>query len=144
MTLERKVVALVSCVSAKRAQAAPAGDLYTSALFEKARRYAMNNAKSWYILSAKHGLLEPKTVVAPYELTLNSMPTKGRREWAKKVSDQLVPIVDAGDTVLFLAGARYREGVQESLRERDVHVVVPMAGMRIGEQLAWLTRENAR
>ncbi len=144
MQHERKAIALVSCVSAKRSHAAPAGDLYTSALFEKAKRYAMSNAGSWYVLSAKHGLLAPHTVVEPYEMTLNDMPSRERREWARKVTAQLERVVAPGDTVLFLAGAKYREGLMPPLRARDVEVVVPMAGMRIGEQLAWLTRQNAR
>lgn len=144
MPPERKVVALVSCVSAKRAHAAPAGDLYTSTLFKKAKRYALAIANSWYVLSAKHGLLAPHTVISPYDMTLNTMTSRERRGWSERVADQLRPVVGPGDTVLFLAGAKYREGLQASLRARNVEIIVPMAGMRIGEQLSWLTQQIAR
>jgi hypothetical protein len=53
-------IGLVSCTKSKREHAAPPQDLYDeSAFFRKARQYARANHDDWYILSAKHGLLEP-------------------------------------------------------------------------------------
>jgi hypothetical protein len=37
------------------------------------RRYAESHADAWCILSAKHGLVEPAQVLAPYEVTLNRL-----------------------------------------------------------------------
>src|SRR5690606_13413659 len=62
MPNEPRTIALVSCVSSKEPHAAPARDLYTSALFRKARAYAERNADAWYILSAKYGLVDPNRV----------------------------------------------------------------------------------
>lgn len=143
MSKRGEVVALVSCVSAKKDQAAAAGDIYTSAWFKKAKRYAVANSNRWYILSAKHGLLAPHEVIEPYEKTLNKMGAQARQEWSERVGAQLQSVLKPGDTALFLAGARYREGLERELIRNGVNLVVPMAGMRIGEQLAWLTRHNA-
>jgi hypothetical protein len=53
-------VGLVSCTKSKTDHSAPPKDLYEpSALFRKARRYCKDTHDEWYILSAKHGLLEP-------------------------------------------------------------------------------------
>lgn len=144
MPKEPKAVALVSCVSAKQSRPAPAGELYTSALFLKARQYAKRATESWYILSAMHGLLAPTTIIEPYEKTLNAMEARERRAWAAMVSEQLRSVLEAGDTALFLAGAKYREGLEPALRSRGIKTEVPMLGMRIGEQLSWLTRQNSR
>ena len=46
-------------------------------------------------------------------------------------------------TFVFLAGERYREFVAPALSDRGIEVQVPMQGMRIGKQLAWLNRMNA-
>ena len=54
-------VALVSCVKSRRPEPAPARDLYTSPLFRAMRRYAESHADAWYILSAKHGLVDRRT-----------------------------------------------------------------------------------
>lgn len=71
------------------------------------------------------------------------MGVKERRAWSAKVLTHLETILRPGDKALFLAGARYREGLEESLRSKGVKVEVPMLGMRIGEQLSWLTRHGA-
>lgn len=130
----------MSCVAKKRAYAAPARDLYASALFQKARAYAERTADEWFVLSAKYGLVSPDTVIEPYDVTLNAMGVGERRAWAAKVQRQLEPVTRAGDTVVMLAGARYREGLMAALQRRGVRVEVPMEGLKIGEQLQWLSR----
>ena len=53
---------------------------------------------------------------------------------------QLGPHLDGVGSVVFLAGQRYREFLEPSLRSRGLVVSVPMEGLRIGEQLRWLTK----
>jgi hypothetical protein len=66
-------VALVSCAKAKRTQAAAAADLYVSPLFQKMAAFARATCSRWYILSAKHGLLSPDALIAPYDVTLGTL-----------------------------------------------------------------------
>ena len=132
---------LVSCVAQKQPSPAPARDLYISPLFSKASAYADRTGQPWFILSAKYGLVHPDSTIAPYDLTLNTMPVAERRRWASGVLAQLAPhLVNVG-TVTFLAGQRYREFLEAPLRSRGLDVAVPMEGLRTGEQLGWLTRE---
>src|SRR5690606_8638788 len=140
MRTGRWTVALVACAAAKLTRAAPAKELYVSALFRKSRAYAERSADHWYILSAMHGLVWPGDVIEPYDLTLNQMGIAERRRWADRVNSQLEEVVQSGSILLLLAGARYREGVEPVQRQRGVTVRVPMEGMRIGEQLQWLSR----
>lgn len=138
--MNKKTVALVACVAAKLPFATAAGDLYISSLFRKARSYAEKHADSWYILSAKHGLVSPSRIIDPYDVTLNAMSIAERRRWSAQVNRQLEEVVVRGDRLIMLAGARYREGIQNVQRSRGVEVEIPMQGMRIGEQLQWLSR----
>lgn len=144
MPSEPRTIALVSCVSSKEQFPAPARDLYTSALFRKARAYAERNADVWYILSAKYGLVDPYSVIDPYDVTLNRMSVAQRRAWAAKVRLELEQVVRPGDTVVMLAGAHYREGLMGALRARGVRVEVPMQGLGIGKQLQWLSQSRER
>lgn len=128
-------IALVSCVKGKRTTPVPAQDLYLSHLFAGLRRYAETNADAWYILSAEHGLLRPEQTVAPYERTLNSMAKRDRVAWAGRVKKQLLDVLPARATVILLAGARYREGIETFLREKGFSVLVPFEGLTIGKQL---------
>jgi cytoplasmic iron level regulating protein YaaA (DUF328/UPF0246 family) len=138
-----KTVYLISCVTEKRALECPAESLYCSDLFCKARTYVLQNmapGDKWFILSAKHGLLRPHTVVGPYNETLNTMRKSERLEWARRVTRELRSALSADDLVVFLAGQKYREFLEASVLALGCQVSVPMRGMRIGEQLSWLGR----
>ena len=131
-------IALVSCVSKKADQPQPAKDLYTSDWFKKASQYAARISDQWYILSAKHGVVEPEKEMAPYDETLNEMGADQRRAWARDVARELEEVLQAGDQVILLAGQRYREHLLEPLRILGCDVKIPMKGLRIGEQKSWL------
>jgi len=133
-----KRVALVSCAARKVSRAVQTQDLYDSDLFRKSRAWAQQNADSWFILSALHGLLPPDKVTAPYDVTLNRMPRAERQAWADRVMTELENQITPGDTVLFLAGAKYREDLHLLLEAAGFRVEVPMRGLGIGRQLAWL------
>lgn len=133
-------IGLVSCASTKLSYPAPARDLYTSPLFRKASAYAELTCKSWYILSAKHGLLHPDQVVEPYDVELATNPDSiPVQQWADGVREQLAhELADTPRAVLVtLAGARY----QSVLHPCQWPFQIPMKGLGIGQQLGWLTTQ---
>jgi len=129
---------LVSCVKTKLPSRAAAKDLYISDWFRKARACVESTGCPWAILSAEYGLLHPDEVIRPYEKTLNALPVAERRSWASEVLESMDPFLRDIDTVVFFAGERYRELLQPGLRAWGVDVVVPMQGLGLGQQLAWL------
>ena len=133
---------LVSCVSVKRSAAAPARDLYVSHWFRKARACIEALGCPWYILSAKHGLLDPNSMIDPYDETLKAMPVDRRRIWARGVIADLAPRLAGVDIVTLFAGMAYREFLEPELRGRGLQIHVPMQGMRIGQQLSWLSGQD--
>jgi len=137
-----KTIALVACVSKKNKRPMVARDLYISDWFNKASAYAEANSEKWYILSAKYGLVDPNSVIAPYDETLNNMPIAKRRTWSTNVMQNLRPLLNKGDHIVILAGMKYREFLVEPLRSAGCQVDVPMEGLRIGEQLSWLSKQN--
>ena len=137
-------VYLVSCVKEKRATRGPAKELYTSPWFRKAREHVEGTGQPWFLLSARHGLLKPDSRIRPYDQSLDAMPRAERRRWADKVLRQLRAHIGEDDTLVILAGQRYREFIEQDLRDRRVSVEVPLAGMRIGEQMAWFDRQRSR
>ena len=68
-----KKICIVSCTAHKRETAMHAENLYSSELFFKSRRYAQANYDAWLILSAKHGLVRPCEILAPYECKLTAL-----------------------------------------------------------------------
>ena len=135
-------VALVSCVESKRSAEAPAKDLYVSPWFYLVRQLVESSGAPWYILSAFYGLLRPDQVVAPYDYTLNQLGVRDRQAWAERVLADLMPILGGKRRVIFFAGQRYREFLISPIAKAGGKVIVPMEGMRQGEQLQWLGRAD--
>lgn len=136
-------ICLVACASSKKSTAAPAKDLYTSALLHKSRLFAEKRFDRWYILSAKHGLVSPDQTLKPYDRTLKRLSHEERQRWAQRTFEQLLTETDSGDDITLLAGASYRAGLSGLLEKRGHKVFVPTTGMSIGKQLQWLERVNS-
>jgi len=136
-----RTIALISCGKSKRRTTAPAHQLYTGALFQKSLAYARRiNADAIYILSAHYGLLELTQEIAPYEKTLNGMPSRDVAQWGDAVLAQLRARTDlSADRFVILAGMAYRSQLVPHL----TNIEVPLDGLRFGEQLKFLKSANA-
>jgi hypothetical protein len=121
-------VVLVACAGTKVLRPAPAKDLYASALFLKSRSYAERVGSRWFILSAKHGLLGPEELVAPYDLTLKGLSRAERRAWAERVFERLRAELHSGDHVTFLAGTTYRQDLSGLLAREGYTFEAPLGG----------------
>lgn len=111
-----------------------------SAFFRKAREYVESNHDRWYILSAKHGLLEPEgPPIEPYEETLSGAPIDRKRRWSERVFDQLQDegILTGSHRLVFHAGRDYADELLPLLEETPVAVETPTDGLRFGETLSW-------
>ena len=132
-----KKVVLISCVSKKLSHQAKAKDLYISPLFKKNLEYAHRlKPDKIYILSAKHYLLNLDDMVEPYDLTLNKMRINELKVWSDIVIEQLRREINlSNDEVVFLAGENYRKFLIPKIQNYKI----PMKGLKIGEQLKFLT-----
>ena len=133
-------IGLVGCVKKKLDRPAPAADLYISPLFRLRREYVERTCDEWLILSALHGVLDPSTAIDPYDVTLTRMGVSERRAWAREVLADLRGRWEALGACNFEihAGSAYADhGLVDGLREGRTAVELPVAGLRMGEQLAW-------
>ena len=132
-------ILLIGCVGAKALSPAPARDLYISTLFRLRRAYADTLGLPWYVLSAKHGVVGPGEIIAPYDTRLSDLSGAHERSWRANVfaplEAKLGPL--AGRTFEFHAGKHYVEVLQPRLQAVGATVFSPLKGLRIGEQLHW-------
>jgi hypothetical protein len=157
-------IVLVACVGKKLDERAQAAEMYQSAWFKKARKYAEKQGCPWYILSAKYGLLHPESWIKPYDTTLREFSPWGRVRWAiqvtkgvmhelwrddrfRRISDSQTgqPTVDdyvPADRIVILAGRLYREDLEPLLRKAGYQVETPLEGLGIGRQLAWFDKNT--
>lgn len=130
---------LVGCVKTKLDVPAPARDLYTSNLFRKERAYAELSGARWFVLSAKHGLVDPEAILEPYDLRLSRTSRDYRRTWGARVIDQLREAVGPldGQTIEIHAGSAYTDAIRGLLSAQGATVIEPLAGLTMGARLAW-------
>lgn len=131
---------LVACVASKLDHPAEARELYRSPWFKKARAYVEAIGAPWAILSAKHGIINPAKVIAPYDETLNAMTRAERLAWGEPIARGLVA---HGAPVVMLAGRQYRDAITDTAPAPGLVVSAPMVGLGIGEQMAWLAQQTA-
>jgi|SRR5271157_1873567 len=146
-------IALVACGATKLPRRAPAKDLYIGPLFRAARAYAETCCDHWYILSARHGLVDPEADLDPYDQSLPSDNDELER-WGERVCGSLLDDWGTVENVtwVLLAGERYLRAVRSTLIQiangdrndlmaRWNRPEVPLARLGIGLQRQWLNRE---
>jgi len=133
-----KTIALISCGKYKQSKPSPAKDLYTSKLFSGSYNFAKTlNPDEIFIISSKHHLIHPDTLIDPYDLTLNNQSTKFKKTWANKVVEM---IDDLGfdrnvDKFIILAGKNYNEYLLPKFKNYEL----PFKNLKgIGYQLQFL------
>lgn len=139
-------IGLVGCVKSKQSGDAPARELYVSALFRGRRSYVERTCDRWFVLSAKHGLVEPEQVLAPYDEALARAPVAQRRRWSEEVLAALRErLGDLGQHDFDIhAGAAYRDhGLEDGLRRAGARVDVPARGLRQGPQLRFYNQATS-
>ena len=67
------------------------------------------------------------------------MPVHRQCIWARGVIENLAPRLVGVDSVTLFAGMAYREFLEPELGGWGIELHVPMQGMRIGQQLSWLS-----
>jgi hypothetical protein len=133
-------VGLVGCVKSKATHSMPAKDLSTSSLFRGRRRFVEGSCNRWFILSAKHGLVDPEATLDPYDLELKRLRAPERRAWSQQVLSQLEARVGELGRHEFEvhAGADYlSNGVVEGFQARGASVSNPAGHRTLGQLLSF-------
>ena len=139
-TDRRSDVILVGCVKNKRDRRGAAKDLYDSQLWYGRRRYAERSRRPWFILSAKHGLVDPDQPLEPYDRRLSELPGGQRRAWGEDVASNLEERLGSlkGKALEIHAGEKeYVVPLEPPLRRRGARLVLPLQGIDQGSQGAW-------
>ena len=146
------IFTLISCGARKLPHPAPARDLYTGSLFRAARAYAEASGIPWAILSARHGLVMPSTVIEPYDCRLSQRGGAPSSAYISRshLAAQLQRWMGGGGRELVVeihAGEFYGWWVRAALGEaylRPVQTLEPLAGLQVGQRLGWYRAERER
>lgn len=114
--------------------------MYTSTLFRGRMRAVEASCDTWFVLSAKHGLLDPHEIIEPYDVALKDLSPAAQRAWSAAVLDSLhLRLSDLrGRAFEIHAGSAYRDnGLVSGLENAGATVEIPTEGLTIGQQLAF-------
>lgn len=134
---------LVGCGKTKLAHRARAKTLYTGNLFQAARAYAEQSGAPWRVLSARYGAVSPNEMIEPYDHRLKAHGIEPR-QWANSVAHTIMLHHGLDLVVEILAGVDYAAPLVSVLADRFPSIVcsTPLAGLQVGQRLAWFKRER--
>lgn len=127
-------IALIGCTSKKQDYPCKAIEMYTkSNYFNLKLDYCKKiNVDNIFILSAKYGLLEPETIIEPYDLHLGKTSKDYRIKWSQNVLNDLKEKTNLeNDEFIILAGNDYMKYLIEHIPNN----YNPVKGLGIGKQL---------
>ena len=138
-------VVLLGCVKSKAATLQPARALYTSPLWHRRLSYAERAGLPWFVLSAKHGVVDPDDVISPYDVSLRAATSAYRAAWGEFVAQQLATRFSLRGLVVEVhAGDPYVDAVRGPLTRLGAIVEDPVDASSMGETLAWYDAPPAR
>lgn len=129
---------LITCSKEKRQKKAPAKELYTSARFKYARKLAEEHADQWFILSAKHGLLQPSDLITPYDMCLHELDKTTKHKWCQMVINQLAPHLNKDTQVVYLGEEGYVQAISLWLEKKNIHIFIPFRYLAEKKRIPWL------
>jgi uncharacterized HhH-GPD family protein len=130
---------ILGCVSTKLAGPTRAKDLYASPLWMKRRRYAESTGKPWFIFSARHGIIEPDSMIEWYDVAMSRLSSDEIKRVGEQASEQLSALVGDlnGRRFEIHAGASYVRALKPALARRGASLDQPLEGLTFGRQLHW-------
>lgn len=134
-------VGLVGCTKSKKDEPSIPQELYSeSKLFQGRSEYAKKNHDEWYILSAKHGVLDPEgPEIEPYDETLKTATVDEKREWSSQVADSLAKrdVLTENTKVVIHAGEDYYEELLPLVEDELAGVDIPTKGKAFASTRDW-------
>lgn len=121
-------IALLGCCKKKQGKDNPkklfkAQDIYLGNSFRKSKNIGVKMYKcdDYYILSAKHHLLDKNEMISYYDKTLNKMSVKERQDWANIVLKELGDKFDlTKDEFYIFAGGNYYKYLVDHLEHYTI------------------------
>ena len=122
-------VVLVGSSGATGEESDAAGRLFRSDGFARAREHAVHSRLPWFVLSAKHGLLDPDDVISPFEVQIDDQSAAYRTAWGEWVVAQLADRVQLdGVTVEVHGGVDFAQPLRQPLTRRGAVLDIPLPG----------------
>lgn len=109
-----------------------------SPLFRRARDFCDREYGEWHVVTILHGLVAPHQVIGGDDPALHTLAAAERWQWAETIAQQLQARIDRSAeplTFVLYASQRYADLLARAAPFATLEL--PLAGMRLGQQLRW-------
>src|SRR6476659_6653889 len=122
-------VVLIGSSGATADEPRPAGEMFRSDGFAYAREHARHSRLPWFVLSAKHGLLDPGEVISPHGLQIDDQPAAYRTAWGEWVVAQLADRLQLDGVIVEVhGGVDFAQPLRQPLGRRGAVLELPLPG----------------
>ena len=122
-------VVLVGSSGATADEPRPAGEMFRSDGFAYAREHARHSRLPWFVLSAKHGLLDPDEVISPHRIQIDDQPAAYRTAWGEWVVAQLADRLQLDGVVVEVhGGVDFAQPLRQPRTRRGAVLEIPLPG----------------
>ena len=115
-----RVLVLIACSKRKADRPRKAKELYLGRLFQEAKQFAERRGYEYRIISAKFGLIDPDTIIAPYDQTIRT------KEDLLRVRELVLPrlekMMERFERIIVFGGKKYRQVLEPLWDERFTFV----------------------
>ena len=95
----------------------------------RAREHARHSRLPWFVLCAKHGLLDPGEVISPHELQIDDQAASYRTAWGEWVVAQLADRLQLDGVVVEVhGGVDFAQPLRQPLARRGAVLELPLPG----------------
>ncbi|MBA7653527.1 hypothetical protein ES703_61377 [subsurface metagenome] len=137
-----RTIYIIACSKEKKQFEAAARDLYVSRNFKLRKKLAEAYADQWFVLSAKYGLLDRDSVIAPYNKNLADLDKHERKQWLNNVKQKLEPSLTENTNLVCLGDDDYFKDLSDWLVNRSVSVSIPYRHLPEEMKNTWLKQNQ--
>lgn len=135
---------IIGCGKSKGSTALPACELYASPRFRSSRLLAEKIGSDYFILSGKHGLMEPNRVVDPYDVNISNESVSDRLKWADIVLREM-RINCRERKITILAEEDYTQTIMSVNNEHPypLNICSPWENLNASDRGSWLSQARS-
>ncbi|MCG7864769.1 MAG: hypothetical protein JAY74_00195 [Candidatus Thiodiazotropha taylori] len=130
---------LISCGERKTNVASKASALYTSHRFKTAIKLSEQLGADYFIISGKYGLVDPNSILEPYDYNLDLTDEKKRLSWGSNVAKELIKQGVEGNVCIF-GNKNYSDPLLKQFLkgESSIKVYAPLDSIAEAQHESWL------
>lgn len=129
-------IALIPCSKLKKKWIYRAYELYSpSKMFQWYVKYAKMYCKDWYILSAKHWLIDKNKLLQNYDFTLKYAKDEEVKKYCEIISKQIIDTIPDDIELIIFAWEKYTKYLNVPHK-----IIKPLYKKKQGVRLSYLTK----